>query len=920
MSTKRARAKEIVAITQHPMWLIIKEDSVCAERTPPWGAASVEDYSKRVERNISSVEKHPEAMMNYDFSAGELEDVLALYPRLAARIRKAVKRGRLGMVNGTYSQPHLQTLSLEASVRQFEVGLRSIRDHFGYKVQTYAMQEPGYTDQTPQILKAFGYRFMHRGCFVTAMKTVTGGQVNCQTAFCRWQGLDGTQIPLIHWESGVGIYLPDMEEFDPHPDKKFVVLDKYLNHKYAETKDLGQKVRAYIPWGYVEGFNADELIRLDTAAETALIQAETLRALAELPSGRMPGHLDLSGMWKTWLLAQHHDSYWGGAPELRAKCCEWLKDLIRKSSEASSRMMKASFPDTAKGQRSLVLFGVYPKKHRGVTTVAWSGQLPGGFKTPENDLVKAQAMPTGPDKGKLLAPFSLAGAGFKVLAPVGQMPKQQKPKSVKGAWQFRNQHFSAQFGRDGSIKTLKMADGTKIVSKPTGLLTAAKVDSEYLMGWNVLGPFPVKGDRTDPRVRVEQQFSKSQCIDVENAVQLDGTQFRWKQLPPTRNGDVVFPRDGWTGRCNAYYYAEFKWARAEVAVVHFSTHCFAPVQRLEVWLNGKLVHSHGPRPDCGLRFIHRENLSFREGINRILIKTDSSAAPNISVRVQRERTDFDFADDIKSASLWNGPVAQIFEARGHIGTVPVKRRTILYHALPWFEMEVECDFNKTTLGDFFDETAKLALQWPDEAKTCMVHGIGGGSIVPDEPETVFYPVNWLDLGRSGAGLSLINFGTLKHCTVGKTLYTILGWGADDGHFNNRIMSEKWWKRMDLRLDGKQVYRFVIYPHAGGWKKAAVPDVAMSLLRPPVARAARVSQAAMRQSAPALSLKGNLIPTSVFKQDGRLVCRVYEPYGAKPAWTCTYSGKPVTPRVCDAAGNPVKQARPFGIHNLAIRGR
>ncbi len=156
--TNRPKPKRHMAFAMHPMWLIIKEDTVCAERTPPWGAPSIEEYSKRLSRNLHVLESTPEARLNYDFSAGELEDVKAMYPDLAQRIGAAIRRGQLGIVNGTYSQPHLHTLSLEGSVRQFAVGTRSILDNFGCQVRTYAMQEPGYTDQTPQILNAFGYR------------------------------------------------------------------------------------------------------------------------------------------------------------------------------------------------------------------------------------------------------------------------------------------------------------------------------------------------------------------------------------------------------------------------------------------------------------------------------------------------------------------------------------------------------------------------------------------------------------------------------------------------------------------------------------------------------------------------------------------------------------------------------------------
>ena len=34
--SNRPKPRRLVAIAMHPMWLIIKEDTVCAERTPPW--------------------------------------------------------------------------------------------------------------------------------------------------------------------------------------------------------------------------------------------------------------------------------------------------------------------------------------------------------------------------------------------------------------------------------------------------------------------------------------------------------------------------------------------------------------------------------------------------------------------------------------------------------------------------------------------------------------------------------------------------------------------------------------------------------------------------------------------------------------------------------------------------------------------
>ena len=74
--------KPLLALVQHPMWLLIKEDSKCHERTPPWGAPSVEQYSERVERNLDSLEQNPDARVNYDFS-GTQSQRTGLFQRLS---------------------------------------------------------------------------------------------------------------------------------------------------------------------------------------------------------------------------------------------------------------------------------------------------------------------------------------------------------------------------------------------------------------------------------------------------------------------------------------------------------------------------------------------------------------------------------------------------------------------------------------------------------------------------------------------------------------------------------------------------------------------------------------------------------------------------------------------------------------------
>jgi len=700
--------------------------------------------------------------LNYDFSAGELEDVKAMYPDLAQRIGAAIRRGQLGIVNGTYSQAHLHTLSLEGSVRQFAAGTRSIQGNFGYQVRTYAMQEPGYTDQTPQILKAFGYRFANRciGPFPTSQKALPGETLSGKEAFCSWRGLDGSEIPV--WQPGAGLSTdcPDMTEHGLNPACDYVVLDQFLDRKFAEDHGARPKVRMYVPWGYIEGNNAEELSRLDASAETALVQMETMRALSK-PSQGWPAALpDPAPMWKTWLLAQHHDASWAGAPELRAKCCSWLQDVIGKSSGACAEMFKTVFPDSPGGRRSLLWFAVYPKPHRGVARVPWAGSAPEFFLAADGRKTAAQVMPTGPDQGKLLVPFEWAGAGRAELLAGETMPQPVTPEQLASDWTFTNACFSATFQRDGSIKTIRTKQGATVLDakSPAAALSA------------VVGGIATRFDST-----------------------------------------------------------------------------------------------------------------------------------------------------VKTARLWQGPVADVLESSGSLGTIPVTRRLVLYHDLPWFEMEVQCDFKNDSVGDFFDDSTKLALQWPVEGGRPLVHGIGGGSVAADEPTRAFYPVNWLDLPRDAAGLALIHFGTLKHCQRDGKLQAVLAWGGDTARFGNRVdpNNGNWSKRLDLRLNGRQVFRFVFYPHDGDWQHASVPDLAMSLLRPPLAGTRLGPRDGKPTSEVLLALGGNLIPTSVEADASGIACRVYEPCGTQPDFVLSHLGKQLVPQVRDVAGNPATPLRAWGIANLVI---
>ena len=151
--------KQQLALAQHPMYFIIKEDTGCAERTPPWGAPSVEAYADRLERNLDSLDRYPDCKFGYEWSAYELELLAEEFPDVFGKMMDLARSGRTALYNGTYSQPHLQTLSSESCWRQFEYGIRAYRRMYGSAPRVYAHQEASVHDQVPQLLSAFGITY-----------------------------------------------------------------------------------------------------------------------------------------------------------------------------------------------------------------------------------------------------------------------------------------------------------------------------------------------------------------------------------------------------------------------------------------------------------------------------------------------------------------------------------------------------------------------------------------------------------------------------------------------------------------------------------------------------------------------------------------------------------------------------------------
>jgi len=478
-----------LAFAQHPMYLIIRECATCAERTPPWGEPTIELYVDRVRRNIVALRAHPELKLGYEWSGLELEQLAADAPDVVADLRALAADGRVAFYNGTYAQPHLQTLSSEANLRQFEHGARALRELCGCQVRTYAHQEASVHDQLPQLLRAFGLRFAVVPRFASTLTWLEGGElmlfdlegprfVHGQDLVA-WCGLDGTEIPLyLHtprigrvedWlarESMAGLLhappllvsIPDLQEtseewVERHRGVELVLLDDALEAR-ARAGGPRPRVRFHSSWSYIEGLGAEELSRAGWRAETAALRAEALGALALALLDRPAEPTD--AIWRTILAAQHHDVHCFCAPGLRRKAIRRLRQAARSGDALaeSAAYAIASQVDCAVGNGTpMIVFGAIPEPHTAVVSL----DVPAAVTvvTDQGEAVPAECTPGTGGATRVQFLSRLGGAGYATfwLLPAGE----SRPATPREApVTFENPFYRLSIEPDGTFSSLAL--------------------------------------------------------------------------------------------------------------------------------------------------------------------------------------------------------------------------------------------------------------------------------------------------------------------------------------------------------------------------------------------------------------------------------------------------------------------------------
>src|SRR5579871_6701329 len=145
---------------------------------------------------VAQMKANPDWKINLEIEPETWDMVRASEPEAYRAFQALMKdqsdAGRIEIVNPAYAQSYLFHSSGESVVRQFDYGIRKLREHFPALVlSTYSSEEPCFTSCLPQVLKSFGYRF----AVLKNPDTCWGGYTTAHGGeLVNWVGPDGSSI------------------------------------------------------------------------------------------------------------------------------------------------------------------------------------------------------------------------------------------------------------------------------------------------------------------------------------------------------------------------------------------------------------------------------------------------------------------------------------------------------------------------------------------------------------------------------------------------------------------------------------------------------------------------------------------------------------------------------------------------------
>lgn len=313
----------------------------------------IAETKRKIARTLSNqltlMDEYPE----YTYTQSQpylFQLVKTLYPELYARIKQAVKEGRIIPEGSMWVEPDTNLPSGESLIRQAMHGKRFFKDEFGVDNEMLWLPDVfGYSGNLPQIMKGCGIHYF-------ASTKLFGTYDNVADPFPHntflWEGIDGSQILthlmnygdyypirinpsfLIHqWsdrvqlegistrltqfghgDGGGGSNRDDLEfmrrlgNLEGVPKTKhgspIEFFEDQIEKGIPDAKYVGE---LYYP-AHRGTYTTQAIIKkLNRKAEIGFREAELWGAAAELLNNRAYPYEDLERLWKNLLLHQFHD-------------------------------------------------------------------------------------------------------------------------------------------------------------------------------------------------------------------------------------------------------------------------------------------------------------------------------------------------------------------------------------------------------------------------------------------------------------------------------------------------------------------------------------------------------------------------------------------------------------------------------------
>jgi alpha-mannosidase len=427
---------------------------------------------------VDALKQHPSWKINLEIEPETWDRVKtnepAAYAELQALAADQTADGRIEFVNPAYAQPYLWNISGESIIRQFQYGIRKVREHFpGAVFSTYSSEEPCFTSALPGILKSLGYR----NAALKNPDTCWGGYVRAFGGeLVNWVGPDGTSLltspryavealqphstwQTIAWNNSaayleaarragirhpVGMCLQDAGWRngpwlgDPAAQQsEYVTWRGYFQsltnqQPISEWRLTQEDIEVSLVWGAQVLQRLAQQVR---AAENRLVQAEKTAALANFYAGLPYPAGVLNEAWRNLMLAQHHDCWivpYNGRPGNT-----WADKVARwtgAAQDASAKVMRQSMQALANGtsnQTEVRVFNTLGTDRRDVVSVA----LPAEWQAPAVRVLDERGhdivcqMTTESGHRELLFSSEVPSLGYSAY----QVQPATQPTSIRGA-------------------------------------------------------------------------------------------------------------------------------------------------------------------------------------------------------------------------------------------------------------------------------------------------------------------------------------------------------------------------------------------------------------------------------------------------------------------------------------------------------